>query len=64
MAGRYRARTRVRQHLPWFLITLGIAAKGSEDCGDHEWHYAGEDVERCYHCNLGVRPYDPAHFEE
>ena len=64
MAGRYRVRTRVRRHLPWFLINLGIAAQGRQDCGDHEWHNADNVVERCYHCVVGVRPYDRAHFEE
>ncbi|MDI1459549.1 hypothetical protein QEZ54_01080 [Catellatospora sp. KI3] len=61
--GRYRLRTRIRTRLPWFLINLGFADKGRRDCGDHDW-YAGDGVvEHCYHCRVGERPYDPAHFD-
>jgi len=60
--GRYRWRTRVRSRLPWFLLDRGVAAKGRRDCGEHDWYNANGGVERCYHCALGERPYDPAHF--
>jgi hypothetical protein len=60
---RYRWRTRLRRHLPWFLIDLGLANKGKRDCGDHDWYNADGVVEHCYHCWVGRRPYDPAHFE-
>jgi len=60
--GKYRLRTRVRRHLPWFLVNLGVAGKGRRDCGDHQWYRADDNVEGCYHCDVGVRPYDPAHF--
>src|SRR3954449_12435865 len=48
--GRYRWRTRLRRHLPWFLIDRGVAAKYTADCGDHEWYNADGVVEHCYHC--------------
>lgn len=62
LAGRFRRRTRLRSHLPWFLIDLGIAAKPDRDCGNHDWYNSDAYVERCYHCAVGERPYDPAHF--
>lgn len=55
--GRYRWRTRIRRHLPWFLIDRGWAAKGSADCGDHRWYNADGVVEHCYHCAAGARPH-------
>jgi hypothetical protein len=45
------------------LVDRGVAGKGTTDCGDHEWYNADGVVERCYHCTVGHRPYDPAHFE-
>jgi hypothetical protein len=45
------------------LVDRGVAGKGTTDCGDHEWDNADGVVERCYHCTVGHRPYDPAHFE-
>ena len=60
--GRFRWRTRIRRSLPWFLVNRGLAGKGKTDCGDHEWYNADGVVERCYHCTVGERPYDPAHF--
>ena len=49
----YRLRTKIRQHLPWFLIDLGIARKG-KDCiaagGDHDWYNHDEMSSACYHC--------------
>lgn len=51
----FRWRTRIRRHLPWFLIDLGLAAKG-DDCeahgGHHEWYNAGDSVSACYHCKI------------
>ncbi len=60
--GRFRWRTKLRRNLPWFLVNCGVADKGTADCGDHEWYNADGVVERCYHCTVGVRAYDPAHF--
>jgi hypothetical protein len=37
-------------------------AKGTGDCGSHEWYNADGVVERCYHCEVGVREYSPVHF--
>lgn len=49
----YRWRTRLRRHLPWFLIDLGLAAKGP-DCeaagGEHDWYNADNVHSACYHC--------------
>jgi hypothetical protein len=53
--GRYRWRTRVRRHIPWFLLNRGVAKKGASDCGDHEWYKATDDEDHCYHCEVGVR---------
>jgi hypothetical protein len=52
----------VRPWLPWFLLNLGVAAKGRRDCGEHDWYNSGGGVERCYHCAAGERPYDSAHL--
>ena len=54
-AGRYRWRTRLRRHLPWFLVNRGIAGKGRGDCGAHEWYNADGVIARCYHCEAGMR---------
>jgi hypothetical protein len=56
-AGRYRWRTRLRRHLPWFLVNRGIAGKGAGDCGAHEWYNYDGVIARCYHCEAGVRPW-------
>jgi hypothetical protein len=61
--GRFRWRTKIRGNLPWFLVNRGVADKGTTDCGDHEWYNADYVVEHCYHCHVGQRPYDPAHFQ-
>ena len=53
--GRYRWRGRIRRHLPWALISLGLAAKGKRDCGNHEWYKQSDEVDRCYHCEVGER---------
>ncbi|WP_155372571.1 hypothetical protein [Catellatospora vulcania] len=63
-SGRFRRRTRLRTLLPWFLINLGAAAKPGRDCGDHEWYRFDTAVEHCYHCAVGQRPYDAAHFRD
>ncbi|MFI6761072.1 hypothetical protein ACIBF5_18240 [Micromonospora sp. NPDC050417] len=60
--GRFRWRTKIRTSLPWFLVNRGLAGKGTADCGDHEWYNADGEVECCYHCAAGRRPYDPTHF--
>ena len=60
--GRFRWRTRLRRNLPQVLIDLGIADKGARDCGAHEWYHANDEVEHCYHCSVGKRPYDAEHF--
>ncbi len=52
---RYRWRTAVRTRLPWFLIDLGVAAKGRRDCGEHAWYKQSDAEDRCYHCVVGVR---------
>ncbi len=53
--GRYRWRTRVRRHLPWFLVDRGFLGKGPRDCGAHEWFNHDGRVARCYHCTAGER---------
>jgi hypothetical protein len=54
----YRWRTTIRQHLPWFLIELGVAKKG-KDCeslgGSHEWYKSDDETSACYHCAV-VKP--------
>lgn len=60
--GRFRWRTRLRQHLPQVLIDLGVASKGETDCGAHEWYRATDEAEHCYHCSVGHRPYGPENF--
>jgi hypothetical protein len=59
--GRYRWRTSVRKRLPFALTWL--SPKGKGDCGDHLWYNEDGLVERCYHCEVGVRPYSPDHFD-
>ncbi|GAB4083045.1 hypothetical protein GCM10028783_39950 [Modestobacter muralis] len=54
---RYRWRTAVRARLPWLLIDRGVALKGRRDCGSHEWYRATDVEDRCYHCEVGVRPH-------
>lgn len=46
--------------MPWLLIDLGVAAKGKHDCGDHEWYKHDDVTARCYHCEVGERPYSKA----
>lgn len=52
---RYRWRTVIRPHLPWFLINRGVAGKGKQDCGLHEWYRSTDREDLCYHCELGIR---------
>lgn len=59
---KYRFRHAIRRRLPWFLINLGLAAKGKQDCGNHSWYNSDGVVERCHYCEPGERPHDPAHF--
>jgi hypothetical protein len=51
----YRWRTWIRVHLPWFLIDLGLAAKG-DDCeragGDHWWYNKDGVSSGCMHCKV------------
>jgi hypothetical protein len=51
----YRWRTSLRRYLPWFLIDLGVAAKG-EDCetagGSHGWYNIDGKRSACYHCRV------------
>jgi hypothetical protein len=53
--GRYRWRTRLRRGLPWFLVDRGIAGKGTDGCGAHEWYNHDGVIARCYHCEVGER---------
>lgn len=55
---KYRVQTRIRKHLPWFLIDRGWAHKGTSDCGQHVWYRHDDITERCYHCEVGERPID------
>jgi hypothetical protein len=57
---KYRTRTRIRKLLPWVLVDRGWAAKGRSDCGQHEWYRQDQFTERCYHCEIGLRPTQPA----
>ncbi len=51
----YRIRTLLRSRLPWFVIDLGIADKGT-DCeaegGSHEWYNVDNKISACYHCKV------------
>jgi hypothetical protein len=51
----YRLRTWIRTRLPWFLIDLGVAAKG-RDCeaagGEHQWYNHDNVSSACYHCRV------------
>jgi len=51
---RYRWRTWMRGHVPWALVDW--FPKGLNDCGQHEWRAHDERTDRCYHCEVGVRP--------
>ena len=51
----YELRLRIREKLPWFLINVGIAAKGS-DCekvkADHKWYNSVNGYSSCYYCKI------------
>lgn len=51
----YELRLRIREHLPWFLINLGIAQKGN-DCesvgADHKWYNKADNLSGCYCCKI------------
>jgi len=54
----YRRRTWLRQRLPFWLIGLGVADKGT-DCeaagGRHEWYHEDGEHSACYHCRVTAR---------
>lgn len=45
----------MRGHLPWAFVDL--FPRGAKDCGDHEWFRFDDDVDLCYHCEVGERPH-------
>lgn len=51
----YAWRTWLRKRLPWFLINLGLAAKG-KDCesagSSHHWYNLDGITSACYHCHV------------
>jgi hypothetical protein len=51
----YEWRTKLRQRLPWFLINLGVAAKG-DDCeavgAEHHSYNVDGTQSACYHCRV------------
>ena len=51
---RYRWRTWIRGRVPWAMVDW--FPKGLKDCGRHRWHAYDHDTDRCYHCEVGVRP--------
>lgn len=51
--GRYRTRTRIRSHLPYWLTWL--APKAKRNCGDHDWYRHDDRTALCYHCEVGER---------
>ncbi len=53
--GRYRVRTWLRAHEPSWLYDRWPIPKGSQDCSNHEFYNSDDVVERCYHCEVGVR---------
>lgn len=57
MVPRYRIRTWLRGHAPTPLV--GLFPKGRKDCGAHEWYRVDGATDRCYHCDVGVRPHEP-----
>ncbi len=59
--GRYRLRTWLRLYEPGWLYTRWPntrwpISKGYTDRGNHEFHNSDDVVDRCYHCEVGVRP--------
>jgi hypothetical protein len=51
---RYRWRTWIRGRIPWAMVDW--FPRGGGDCGRHRWHAWDADTDRCYHCEIGVRP--------
>jgi hypothetical protein len=51
---RYRWRTWIRGRVPWALVDF--FPKGLGDCGQHVWSAYDAETDRCYHCEVGVRP--------
>jgi hypothetical protein len=51
----YGWRTALRSRLPWFLIDIGLAAKG-RDCervgAQHHWYKQDDTHSACYHCEV------------
>jgi hypothetical protein len=47
---RYRWRTAIRRHLPWFLIDRGVAGKAKQNCRLHEWYKSTDGEDSRYHC--------------
>jgi hypothetical protein len=56
--GKYRWRTWLRAREPNWLYELWPIPKGRTDCGNHEFYYASDGVDRCYHCLPGMRLHD------
>lgn len=54
--GKYRLRTWLRIHLPYFLSDR--IPKGPKDCGKHVWYRSDDETLCCYHCEVGVRHVD------
>ena len=56
--GPYRFRTFIRSYLPFFLVDLGLSAKG-DDCekkgGKHEWYNVVSENSACYHCKVKAK---------
>jgi hypothetical protein len=54
----YWWRLRLRRHLPWFLIEMGVADKG-KDCeavdAKHHWYNHDDESSGCYYCKV-TRP--------
>lgn len=51
----YELRLLIREKLPWFLIDMGIAAKGKncKEVGvDHDWYNKGDNISACYYCKI------------
>jgi hypothetical protein len=51
----YDWRRRIRTHLPFFLINLGVAGKG-KDCEEvgarHLWYNYDNENSGCYYCRV------------
>lgn len=48
-----RWRAWLRVHTPNVLYyRLGLVVPKAQDCGDHDWRNAGNEMDGCYHCNV------------